>query len=580
MRQAMVHRWAMAPLATAVVAAVAACAGGGKLAADADRAAQLSPARPAPLSGACADLPARLAGLPNTTIASVDTVAAGTLTVGGAPVREHCLVKGSMHQRVSPVDGKAYAITFEMRLPRDWNGRFLHQGNGGIDGSVVQATGATGGGPLTHALHQGFAVLSSDAGHAGSLGPTFGIDPQARLDYGYQAVGKLTPMARGVIQAAYAKGPDRSYFAGCSNGGRHAMIAATRYAADYDGILAGAPGYNLPKAAVANIAGAQLYATVATSSDLSTGFTAAERKTVAVAVLGRCDALDGLRDGLVQDVAACRGAFRLQRDVPTCSGARDGSCLSDAQKTAIAKVFSGPTTSDGRRIYSSFPYDPGIAGSGIASWEFTAPAQRDAGAVGMIFKVPPASPAGFDGSAFALGANLDALVQQVNATDARYTESAMRFMAPPEPADMSALQRRGGKIIVYHGVSDPIFSVDDSEAWYQGLLLASRGSAAGFARFFPIPGMGHCSGGPAVDQFDALTSLVAWVEQGTPPERIVASARGPGNAGGANADVPADWSPGRTRPLCAYPLVARYRGGDVESAASFRCEPSGAARAQ
>jgi len=552
----------------ALTAALAACGGGGGNPA----LPQLAQAVPKAMPGGCADLASRIGTPANTSITAATTVPAGSLTVAGQPVREHCLVTGRMNQRTSTVDGNSYAIGFQMRLPVDWNGRFLHQGNGGIDGSVVTATGATGGGPLTHALHQGFAVLSSDAGHAGSLGPNFGIDPQARLDYGYQAVASLTPMAKNLIQQAYAKAPDRSYFAGCSNGGRHAMIAATRYANDYDGILAGAPGYNLPKAAIASIAGGQLYASVATSaSDISTGFTAEERKTVANAVLARCDALDGATDGLVQDVEACRGAFDLQRDVPTCDGARNGACLSAAQKTAIGKIFSGPTTSNGSRIYASFPYDAGVAQPGNSFWEFTAPLQLDSGAVGLIFKVPPESAAGFNGPAFTLGANLDTLVQQINATNALYTESAMSFMTPPNPTNMSTLKNRGGKIMVYHGVSDPIFSVDDSEAWYKGLQAANGGDASNFARFFRIPGMGHCSGGPATDQFDALSALVDWVEKGQAPERLVASARGPGNPGGVNADVPANWSATRTRPLCPYPLVARYTGGDIESAASFAC---------
>lgn len=552
----------------AAAAALSACGGSGG-----DGLPQLAPASGVKMAGSCTELAGRLGSPANTVFTATSSVPAGSLTVAGQPVREHCLVKGEMHRRTSSVDGNNYAIGFEMRLPLDWNGRFLHQGNGGIDGSVVTATGATGGGPLTHALHQGFAVLSSDAGHSGALGPTFGLDPQARLDYGYQAVAKLTPMAKGLIQSAYSKGPDRSYFAGCSNGGRHAMIAATRYAADYDGILAGAPGYQLPKAAVANIAGGQLYASVATSpTDISTGFTAAERRTVADAVLAKCDALDGVTDGLVQDVQACRAAFDLNRDVATCSGARDGTCLSAAQKSAIGKIFSGPTTSNGARIYSTFPYDPGIAGAGIPFWEFTAPVVLDSGAVGMIFKVPPESPVGFNGPAFSLGANLDTLVAQIGATNAIYTESSLSFMRPPNPANMSALKGRGGKIIVYHGVSDPIFSVDDSEAWYKDLQAANNGDASNFARFFRIPGMGHCSGGPATDQFDALSALVAWVEQGQAPDRLVATARGAGNAGGVNADLPAGWAANRTRPLCPYPLVARYNGsGDVESAASFSC---------
>lgn len=557
--------------ASALAALLLACGGGGGDAA----LPQLSAAVPQKLSGSCADLGTRLGTPANTTITAVLTVPSGSLTVAGQPIAEHCMVNGQMFNRVSAVDGNSYAIGFQMRLPVDWNGRFLHQGNGGIDGSVVTATGGdVGGGALTNALKQGFAVLSSDAGHAGSLGPNFGIDPQARLDYGYQAVAKLTPMAKSLIQSAYGKRPDRSYFNGCSNGGRHAMVAATRSAADYDGVLAGAPGYNLPKAAIANIAGGQLYASVATSaSDLSTGFTNAERATVAAAILGKCDALDGATDGLVQDVQACRGAFDLQRDVATCTGARDGSCLTGAQKTAIAKIFSGPTTSNGSRIYSTFPYDPGVAGGGIPFWEFTAPLALDSGAVGLIFKVPPESTAGFNGPAFTLGANLDTLVTQINATNTVYVESAMSFMTPPNPTDMGALKNRGGKIMVYHGVADPIFSVDDSEAWYKGLTAANGGDASNFARFFRVPGMGHCSGGPATDQFDALSALVSWVEQGQAPASLTASARGPGNAAAVNPDVPASWAPNRTRPLCPYPKVARYGGtGSLESAASFSCQ--------
>lgn len=372
---------------------------------------QLSPSQPASFTGDCTALATPVGALPNTVVTAASTVAAGVLSVAGQPIDEHCLVTGRMHERTSPVDNQPYAIRFELRLPRQWNGRFFHQGNGGIDGNVVTATGSFGGGPVTNALRQGFAVLSSDAGHPASMGPTFGIDPQARLDYGYQAVGKLTPMAKAAIQATYGKAPDRSYFGGCSNGGRHALVAASRYGDQYDGILAGAPGFNLPKAAVANIFGGQRYATVATDpADLSTAFTAAERTTVAQAVLARCDALDGATDGLVQDTTACQSAFDLARDVPTCPGARDGSCLSAAQKAAIAPIFSGATTSTGAAVYASFPYDAGLGANGIAFWEFTAPLALDSGAVGLIFKVPPEPAAGFDGPAYARTTSIDTMV--------------------------------------------------------------------------------------------------------------------------------------------------------------------------
>ena len=568
-------RYMHRPLPTRLMAAtlvasasLLACSGS-----DDDGMQQLLPASGATLAS-CTDLAGRLSH-PNTVFTASTTAAAGSLTIGGTAVPEHCVIDGRMHDRVSPVDGQAYAIGFQMRLPRAWNGRFFYQANGGIDGVVVPATGGSGGGgPLTSGLLQGFAVISSDAGHSSAQNPFFGVDPQARLDYGYQAVGKLTPMAKAVIQAAYGKGPDRSYLVGCSNGGRHALVAAARYADQYDGILAGAPGFNLPKAAIANIFGAQRYATVATNAtDLSTGWTATERTLLSKAVIARCDALDGLADGLVQDTTACQGTFKLATDVPTCAGARDGTCLSADQKAAIAAIFAGPKTRSGAAVYASFPFDGGHGGGGIPFWEFTASLVLDSGAVGFVFGSPPLPVAGFVGPAFSLGADIDEQVARINATSGLYTESGLSFMTPPNPSNLSALKARGAKLMVYHGVSDPIFSIDDTTAWYQSLMAANGGDAGNFARFFRVPSMGHCSGGPTVDQFDMLSPLVAWVEKAEAPSRIVASARGAGNAGGVNAELPAGWAANRTRPLCPFPKVAHYNGsGDSEKAENFSCQ--------
>ena len=534
---------------------------------------QLKPATGAALPS-CTDLSTRIT-FANTTVTAANAIAAGTLTVAGAPVPAHCQITGRMFDRVSAVDGNNYAIGFEMRLPNVWNGRFFYQGNGGIDGSVVPATGAVSGGPgLTNALAMGFAVISSDAGHVGSQGPFFGLDPQARLDYGYQAVAKLTPMAKAAIQTAYGKAPDRSYFGGCSNGGRHTMVAAARYADQYDGFLAGDPGFRLPLAAVANMTAIQGYASVATDpTNPATGYTPAEQALVAAAVLAKCDALDGSADGLVQDTKACQAAFDLNRDVPTCSGARDGTCLSAAQKTVIGKRFAGVTSSTGTKFYSSWPYDAGIGSGNTAFWNFFAPVVLDSGATAFIWQVPPENPTGFNGAGFALTGNIDTMLAKIQAPDATYIENSLSFMTPPNPSNLSTLKNRGAKIMVYHGTSDPIFSSDDTTTWYESLRTANGGNAGNFARFYRVPGMTHCSDGPATDQFDMLTPLVNWVEQGVVPETVVASARGPGNAAGVNASVPASWSPTRTRPLCSYPKVARYNGsGSIEVAASFTCQ--------
>ena len=510
----------------------------------------------------------------HTTIASAELVPSGTLTRGGRAIGTHCLVRGEMYRRVSPQDGKSYAIGFEMRLPTAWNGRFFYQANGGMDGSVTPALG--GGGPMpTTALEQGFAVISSDAGHSGSSDPSFGIDYQARLDYGYQAVAKLTPMAKALIAAAYGKGPDRSYIGGCSNGGRHTFVAMTRSPDEYDGYLAGAPGFRLPLAAIANQFGAKRYATVATDpSDLGSAFTAAERAALSAAVLAKCDALDGATDGLIQDTTRCQAAFDFHSDVPTCAGARDGRCLSVAQKDAIAPIFSGAVDGSGRHFYASFPFDGGHNSGDSAFWEFVVPLSVDSSATALVWGVPPLDPVRFDSRSYALSTSVEAMLASVATTNSTYRESALSFMLPVQPTNLSKLKQRGAKLMVYHGVSDAIFSVSDTTRWYEELRAANGGDASDFARLYRIPGMAHCAGGPSTDQFDMLTALVNWVEKGQAPESVIANARGAGNPSGANPDVPPDWSPHRSRPLCPYPKVARLKSGasDLETAESFRCQ--------
>jgi pimeloyl-ACP methyl ester carboxylesterase len=555
-------------------AALSACATAGKP-------PQLAPAVGAALAS-CADIGQRMS-IPNTTLTSASLVAAGGLTATGiaTPIPEHCLLRGQMNRRTSPVDGKAYAIGFEMRLPTQWNGRFFYQANGGLDGVVVPATGQLGGGaPTSNGLSMGFATMSSDAGHPAAYGPFFGLDPQARLDYGYQAVGSLTPTAKELIRLAYGKGPDRSYFAGCSNGGRHAMVAAARYADQYDGILAGNPGFNLPKAAVSQLWGVQQYASISTLGtsglpEISTAFTPAEFKFVGERILARCDALDGASDGMVGDSKACQSAFSVAADVPQCTGARNGSCLTAGQKTVLAKIFDGPRNSAGQALYSKFWFDPGLAGSNYAFWEYTAAANLDPGAVAFIFSTPPSSTASFfatTGLKYGLNFSMDKDAPGIFATSGNYAASAMEFMAPPNPTNLSALKQRGGKMMVFHGVSDAVFSPADTASWYEGLAAANGGDAGNFARLFLVPGMNHCSGGPAADQFNMVSALVSWVEGGTAPDSVLAKVRGAGS-NVVNTELPAGWSAGRTRPLCPYPKVAKYRGtGDIESAASFSCQ--------
>jgi poly(3-hydroxybutyrate) depolymerase len=541
--------------------------------------AQLGAATGGPLKS-CGVLAVRF-DYANTQIDSALGIAEGELKLGDKAMPAHCVVKGQMFKRKGS-DGRDYAIGFEMRLPQAWNGRYFYQGNGGLDGAVQPALGVMGGGPLTGALMQGFAVISADAGHTGPQTPFFGLEPQARLDYGYQAVGKLTPMAKALIAQAYGKGPDRSYIGGCSNGGRHAMVAAVRYGDEYDGYLVGAPGYRLPNAALAQLWGAQQWKPLATDGattkhplnpnatlpDLATAFTPQERQLVAAAVLAKCDALDGAQDGMVHATQACQAAFNVHTALPTCTGVRDGSCLTSQQKQVLASTFAGGRTTAGKPIYASFPYDPGISGSDWATWKFVNSQALDPLAVGTVFSAPPSPVDPFK-------VDVNAQFDLVNATSGVYQESGVALMTPPgnsKPENLSALRTRGGKMILYHGVSDPIFSADDTRQWFERLNQVQAGKADQFARYFPVPGMNHCRGGPATDQMDLLTPLVRWVENGEAPQALVASVRGKGNLAGDNAELPADWSPTRTRPLCAYPGTARYKGqGNVEDASNFEC---------
>ncbi|HSW04555.1 tannase/feruloyl esterase family alpha/beta hydrolase [Aquabacterium sp.] len=540
----------------------------------------------------CADLTERFQHA-DTRLTKVEALAEGAVKPPGIveAMPAHCVVSGAMEERTSPVDGKRYAISFEMRLPTAWNGRFFYQANGGLDGFVTPAYGDTlGGGPRSNALQRGFAVISSDAGHAlernvpGIGGGTFGIDPQARLNYGYQAVAKLTPMAHALIARYYGRPADTSYLVGTSNGGRHGFVAAARDTGRYDGIAVVTPGWRLPRAALAQVWGAQQFAKAAPIDaktgrpDLKASISAADMALVSARVLAHCDALDGLVDGIVADTIACQRQFDIQRDVPTCAAAapNDG-CLSTAQKTALAAVFAGPTLRDGRAVYAPLAWDAGLRGTDWRTWKLEhSVGPRDAVAMAYVFSTPPASPTVVSGQGttlqdFALGLDVERGIGIVDAVAAPYTESAMQFMTPPDAQRMASFVARGAKLLVAHGVADPVFSALDSVNWYEAFRAHHGASTERTTRLYLVPGMNHSRGGIATDQFDLLTPLVAWVERGEAPQALIATARGPGS-NLPNPELPANWSAQRTRLLCPFPQVARYRGqGDGELAANFHC---------
>ena len=330
----------------------------------------------------------------------------------GNGLPKHCIVSGAANDRTG-VDGKHYAIRFEIRLPADWNGRFLSQENGGGDGAVEAATGdgpgalASGG---RSALARGFAVLSSDAGHSGqdpankelglAAGAAFGLDPQARRDYGYSADVTLAPIAKAIIAAHYGRKPDYSYMMGCSNGGRHAMVAATRMPEAYDGFLVGDPGFDLPRAAIQHAWDAQ--ALVRADPDIRKSITEEDAAFVSRRIIAACDKLDGLEDGLTANLAACQKAFSF--DSLTCAPGTTGDCLPKAKVEALKMSFAGPRNAKGEALYSDWPVDGGVGTGNWRLWKVESPippwdhypiiATMGASSLQYIFTTPPTEVAG------------------------------------------------------------------------------------------------------------------------------------------------------------------------------------------
>lgn len=499
----------------------------------------------------------------------------------------HCLLTGKVNERTG-TDGKAYAIQFEIRLPEEWNGRFLHQVNGGNDGFVVPAIGIRADNLATGdkvALVRGFAVLSSDSGHSGSdpankdlglaAGAAFGLDAQARRDYGYSADLTLSPIAKAIVEAHYGRKPSYSYMFGCSNGGRHAMVTASRQPDLYDGYLVGNPGFNLPRAAVQHAWDVQLLAGLDT--DIRKSITREDARIFSSRVVEACDALDGVKDGITANLAACQKAFDFRS--LQCAPGQSAGCLPEGKVIALKLMFAGPRNSKGEPLYSDWPVDGGVGTGNWRFWKVESPipawgnhsaiATMGAASLGYIFTTPPRTVQGTNDALIEslIKYDLDRDAPLIYAKDAAYPESAMEFMAPPD-VDNPRLAGFAGtrrKMILFHGQADPVFSINDTIRWYEKLDANAGGSAASFTRLFAMPGITHCGSGMGLERFDGLSALVDWVENGTAPDRVKAT------ASPANRELPLDWNGARSRPLCPWPRYARYVSGDVESEGSFEC---------
>jgi len=509
---------------------------------------------------------------PSTRIASADYRAAA----GGLPA--HCEIIGVAQER-DGANHQHYAIRFHLRLPDAWTARFLFEGGGGLDGEIGNATGPG------NAIGQGYAVVSQDSGHSNASNSdpahngqaAFGFDPQARENYGHASLKITADAARAIIRAYYGKSPDHSYFVGCSKGGQEGMAFAQRYPDEFDGILVTAPGFALPRAAVAEAWDTQSFANLARTKSgsvpfdgLSKVFSASDYALARDAILDACDGLDGLKDGMVGDVSACTDALVLPKlAARVCKGPKTDACLSVAQAATLVRVVHGPRNSKGEALYSDWAWPSGISAPDWAMWKTGTPDGRvpalnvvlGGPAMASIFMTPP-KVIGGDPQAildYQLSFDFDKDAPRIYTAAAPFPHSSWDDIGARSD-DLSGFHAHGAKMVVLHGESDPVFSLKDTETWYDA-VTKRFGDAQSFVRLFPIPGMCHCGGGPAASNYDALSALTAWVEGGTAPDAIIATAGG---------NTP--W-PGRTRPLCPYPLVARYDGkGDPERAESFTCK--------
>ena len=334
-----------------------------------------------PAERCTAILHADRAGFPNTTVRFESAVQNAARAAQGNSVAlpEHCEVVGALNERIG-FNSQRYAIRFRMRLPSPWNGRFFFQGGGGSNGNIGDALGNLQGQQRTNALALGYAVVSQDSGHDNAVNnapnlngaATFGFDPQARLDFAYNSYDQVTQTAKALVRAYYGRSPERSDHAGCSEGGREGMLMSQRFPDYYDGILSCAPGFNIPRAVLAQVSDFQAFAQAARTSGVhdrfgqpfvNKVFTDEELAMVSAAVLDACDELDGAKDGLVADFVSCKTtAVRPHLASLTCKGPKRTTCLSAAQVTALVRVFDGPRTSAGEPLYSDWPWDAGIGG--------------------------------------------------------------------------------------------------------------------------------------------------------------------------------------------------------------------------
>jgi Tannase and feruloyl esterase len=442
------------------------------------------------------------------------------------------------HCRVNGVIGKE--IHFTLLLPDTWNHKFMMGGGGGfvqgIDNQAIASASA------------GYATVGTDTGHQGTtVDASWALNnPERQLNFGYLAVHRVTEVSKAILRAHYGSNETRSYFNGCSNGGRQGLMEAQRYPDDYDGIISGAPAADFTGLGAQFIKDQQTVfpdSTNRTTSVLPNDLL----KSVEAQILEKCDAIDGVKDGLMEDPRACKA------DVSTLMG------LTEGQKAALKRIYGETRTKDGV-IYPAQPFGSEGDNAGWPLWI--------AGANPLLMmsqtetsRKTPNLRFGFGTELFKnfIFSNSEWDYSRYDFADFRKTTAKVAAILNATDPNLDKFKSSGGKLVIWHGWSDPALSALGTVKYYEQVVARDK-KATDFVRMFMLPGVLHCFGGPGPDQADWAAVIDGWVEKGQAPARVVATKR--------TAGVVA-----RTRPLCAYPKHAVYSGtGSIDDDANFVCK--------
>jgi feruloyl esterase len=468
--------------------------------------------------------------LPQTTVTSAQPVAAGRFVPpdGGAAARQAMATLPAFCRVALTIKPSHDSdIKSEVWLPMSgWNGKFLAVGNGAWGGSIQYAALADG-------LRRGYAVASTDTGHTGTDASFAVGHPEKLIDFGYRAVHETAVQGKATTKALYAAAPRLSYFNGCSGGGRQSFMEAQRFPEDFDGIIAGAPGYNRTDVAFQTIGMAQ-----ATHLDADSFIPASKYPLIHRTAVNACDTLDGLKDGLITDPTRCQ----FDPGVLECKGGDGPGCLTMPQVVAARKIYAtviDPKT--GQEVSTGLERGSELHWGSVAG-------DRPHDMYHDLLKFIVFKDATWDYRTLDVRKHLE------------LARKADNGVLAATSTDLKPFVSRGNKLLIYHGWEDQNIPPRSSVNYYSQLLeTMGKEQADGAVRLYMVPGMGHCGGGDGPSEFDILAALDEWREHGRAPGAILASKVEDGRVT-------------RTRPLCPYPQIARYRGtGSIDQAENFAC---------